>query len=182
MKELGFGVSVVVAVLAADAHADVELSERPGHVTEARVIVDATPAEVYALVTSYASWPSFLSDVTSVRVESGEREHARVQFRSRALGHTVTVVFTNDPDRAISFRGVAGPPGGRAHGRYVLNPIDGGKRTEIIARFYMDVVGAPGLFVRDSTVTNMRRNKLRADMADTARYIETHRASSSAAR
>jgi len=177
MRELGLGVSVIVAVLAGDARAaGVELTERPGHVTEARIVVDATPAEVYALVTSYASWPSFLSDIISVRVESGTRQHARVKFRSRALGHTVTVVFTNDPDRAISFRGVAGPPGGRAHGRYVLNPIDGGKRTEVIARFYMNVVGAPGLFVRDSTITSMRRAKLRADMEDTARYIESQRA------
>ena len=89
-----------------------------------------------------------------------------MRFKSNALGHTVTVVFDNDPDRRIAFRGVEGPPGGRARGSYVLTPIDGGKRTQVTAELYLDVVGAPGVFVRDSKIRDMRQAKLRADIQD----------------
>ena len=48
------------------------LAEANDHTTEASVVIDAPPDQVYAFVTSYASWPSILSDVTYARVEGGE--------------------------------------------------------------------------------------------------------------
>jgi uncharacterized membrane protein len=181
MKALGLGSSLALALLTADAHAQaVQMTERPDHTTEARVIVDASPAEVYALVTNYASWPQVLGDVSSVKVESGGRENARVRFKSRAIGQSVTVVFANDPAHSIEFRGVEGPPGGRARGEYVLTPIDGGKRTQVVATLYLDIKGAAGLFVRDAKIEGMRRQKLRSDMEDVARYFNTRRPSAGA--
>jgi uncharacterized membrane protein len=171
--------SLALVVTSAEAHADeLPLTELPDHVTEARLVVDAPPAAVYDFVTTYASWPSILSDISSVAVGQGGREHARVTFRSRSLGHTVTVVFDNVPGRLIRFEGVKGPPGGRARGEYTLTPIDNGRRTQVTARLYMDVVGAPGLFVRDSTVRDMRRAKLRADVSDVARHFQQAAATS----
>src|SRR3954470_6991982 len=118
------------AVAIAPASADrIAMQERPGHVTEAVVEADASPAQVYALVTDYAKWPDRLSDVTSATVERGGRDDARVRFHSRVFGRSVTVQFDNQPDRVIHFTGVKGPPGGRAGGTYVLEPLDGGKRT-----------------------------------------------------
>jgi ribosome-associated toxin RatA of RatAB toxin-antitoxin module len=136
------------------------------HVTEATVIVDASPSQVYALVTDYARWPELLSDVRSVTVERGTRDHARVRFGSKILGHDVTVQFDNEPDRAIRFVGVEGPPGGRASGTYLLEPIDGGRRTRVTASLYLEVVGMPSLFVGDAKVRTMREAKLRADLTD----------------
>ena len=49
-----------------------------------------------------------------------------------------------------------------------MTPIDGGRRTRVVARLYMDVVGMPGLFIRDSTIRDMRQAKLRADLTDLA--------------
>jgi uncharacterized membrane protein len=171
MKELAISASLVLAAVTSDAAAQgVQLVERPGHVTEARVVVDASPSEIYALVTSYGNWPAIFSDVASVEVRSGDRQHARVRFRSRALGTTVTVAFDNVPGRAIRFHGIEGPPGGRADGEYDLVPLADG-RTHVVARLYMDVVGAPGLFVRDARIRDMRRTKLRADMEDVARFF-----------
>jgi uncharacterized membrane protein len=162
----------------AEARADgVAIAEKPGHITEATVVVDATPAEIYALVTDYAQWRSVLSDVTSVTVTSGARRNARVLFRSRALAHEVTVVFDNVANDTIRFKGVDGPPGGRASGTYVLRPIDGGRRTQVTARLYLDVVGVPGMFVRDSTLRSMRQAKLRADLMDVAHRFATRDAS-----
>lgn len=178
MKELGFSASLLLAAIATDASAQpqtVALAELPDHVTQARVIIDAPPAAVYALVTDYANWPAVFSDITKVSVESGGRDDARVRFRSRALGHTVTVVFANTPDRKVSFRGVEGPPGGKAHGEYTFEPIDGGLRTRVTAELYMDVKGAPSWFVGDKKIRDMRRTKLSADFNDVAKYFATHR-------
>jgi hypothetical protein len=102
-------------------------------------------------------------------------EHARVKFKSRALGHTVTVQFDNEPGRSISFHGVEGPPGGRASGVYELVPIDNGTRTQVTARLYMNVVGGPGLFVTDKKIRKMRRAKLQTDMTDIATYFQTRK-------
>ena len=158
--------------IAHEAHAEsVPLVERPDHVTEAVVIVDASPAEIYQLITDYAHWPAILTDVTSVKVESGGRETAHVRFRSKALHREVVVAFRNEPGRLIKFEGIEGPPGGRASGSYVLEPIDDGKRTKVPARMYMDVVGMAGVFVRDSTIKEMRRGKLEADVSDVVRHF-----------
>lgn len=178
MKELGLYASFALAAVAVDAKAQpqaVALADLPDHVTEARIEIDAPPSEVYALVTNYANWPAVFSDITKVNVESGGREDARVRFRSRALGHTVTVVFANAPGRAVSFRGVEGPPGGRAHGDYTFEPLDGGTRTAVTAKLYMDVKGAPSWFVSDSKIRDMRRTKLRADFEDVARHFAGRR-------
>jgi uncharacterized membrane protein len=157
------GIAAVVAAVA--------VHELPDHMTEATITVDASPDEVYALVTDYANWPANFSDIRSVAVESGNRERARVRFSSAALQHDVTVEFDNQPGRLIRFKGVKGPPGGRAHGTYTLTPVDGGKRTRITAQLYMDVSGAASVFVRDSTIRAMRDAKLQADLGDLARHF-----------
>jgi hypothetical protein len=164
---LGVAGAFAAVVLASDAGAAVSIREKPGHVTEGVITVNASPTQIYALVTDYMHWPSLLGDVESVTVEAGGRRDARVKFRSRSLQRNVTVLFDNDPARGvIRFRGVKGPPGGRASGEYVLVPIDGGKRTQVTARVYMDVVGLPGLFVSDKRVRTMRQAKVRTDLAD----------------
>ena len=144
------------------------MTERPGRITEAIAIVDATPEQIYDLVTDYANWRNVLSDVQSVSLEAGGRRHAQVRFRSRALQHEVTVQFDNVPGRQIRFQGIKGPPGGRASGEFLLEPIDA-HRTKVTARLYMDVVGVPSLFVRGSSIRAMREDKLRSDMADVVR-------------
>ncbi|MGE5185332.1 MAG: SRPBCC family protein [Acidobacteriota bacterium] len=169
---------IVLGMLATAADAEpVPLVEKPGHITEGVVTVDAPPAEVYALVTDYARWPAILSDVSSVKVERGGPRDARVAFHSRAIGSDVTVVFDNVPDREIRFTGVEGPPGGRAHGDYRLEPIDGGRHTRVTADLYLDVVGVPGWFVSDSYIRNKRRSKLAHDLADVANHFARRAAS-----
>ncbi len=161
-----------LAALASEARAsDLVIRELPDHVTEGRVTVNATPAQVYELVTNYARWRDALSDIEAVKVKSGGREHAKVEFRSRAFGMTVTVAFENEPARVIRFEGIAGPPGGMAHGEYVLAPVDGGKRTEVTGRMFMDAHLPASLFVSGNKVRAMRQQKLRADLTDVARWF-----------
>jgi uncharacterized membrane protein len=177
---LRIAATLAALAVAPEAHADVAIREKPDHVSEAVVTVDASPSEIYAVVTDYARWPSLFSDVENVKVEAGDRHDARVRFRSRAFDHTVTVVFQNDRDRAIRFRGIKGPPGGRARGEYLLVPVDGGTRTQVTARLYLDVVGVPALFVSDRKIRSLRHAKLRADLTDVTRRFASRRESASA--
>ncbi|HTR54470.1 MAG TPA: SRPBCC family protein [Kofleriaceae bacterium] len=157
----------------AEARADpVVLSELPNHVTAGSVTIDAPPAEVYREVTEYARWPRLFGDVEWVRVESGGPRDAKLWFHSRIFGHDFELKFDNDPGRAIRFLGVGGPPGAHAHGEYVFQPIDGGKRTRVDANLYVDVSGFASILMRPSRVTAMRRDKLRSDLADTAHHFE----------
>jgi len=158
--------------LVADAGGEaVSLSEQPHETTRASVVVDAPPAQVYAAATDYAHWPQLLHDVQWAKVEGGDARDARVRFRSTALEHEIAVKFDNVQDREIRFKGVDTPPGARANGVYELVPIDGGAHTRIDATMYLDVVGAPGIFIRDATKRRMRQNKLRADLADVAAHF-----------
>jgi hypothetical protein len=166
---------------AASGGSALALTEKPGHVTEGVIRIDAPPADVYRLVTGYARWPAILSDVTSVAVERGGPEDARVRFHSRAIDDDVTVVFSNVRDRLIRFHGVEGPPGGRADGEYRLVPIDGGRRTLVTADVHFDVAGVVGWFVSDARIRGVRRLKLQRDLTDVARYFAEHRPAAVAA-
>ena len=161
--------------LFSQARADsLSMREAGSHDTEATITVDATPAQVYALVTGYDRWPVTLSDVRSVKVERGDRDHARVRFHSQILDHDVTVEFDNERDHLIRFEGVEGPPGGRARGTYVLEPVDGGRRTRVVATLHLELVGMPRLFVSEGKIRSLRQAKLRADLLDVARQLEHH--------
>lgn len=159
-----FAVSAVSAPVA-DAQT-IKIREGADHETEASVVVDATPHEIYSLVTDYANWQSVFSDVLSVKLEAGGREDGRVRFKSRILDSTVTVQFKNVADHKITFVGIKGPPGGKAHGSYVFTPIGDGSQTLVTARFYLDVDGIGALFVREKRLRRMRHAKLAADMRD----------------
>lgn len=159
--------AALAVLVSVPARADFTVVERGRNWSEAEIVVDATPAEIYALATNYERWREVFSDIKSVRIVGGDdRTNAKVQFDSRALEHEVTVQFDNVPNQALRFRGIKGPPGGRARGEYLLEPIDGGARTRIHAKLYMDVVGVAGVFVRDATLRRMRQAKLTRDLRD----------------
>jgi uncharacterized membrane protein len=147
------------------------IKEESKTVSQGSVTVEAPPPDVYALLTDYANWRKYLSDIERVKVKSGGRRDAEVEMKSRALGHTVTLKFDNDADKLVKFKLVDGPRGARAWGEYTLVAIDEGKHTRIDARLYMDVVGAVGIFVTDKRIRKMRQAKLRADLEDIARWV-----------
>ena len=166
----------IAALLSSTARADTDLgkatiTEESKTVSRGIIVIDAPPAEVYAVITDYASWRKYLTDIEGVKIQSGGRRDAAVRMKSRALGHEATIKFDNQADKRIHFKLVDGPPGARAQGDYVLIGIDGGKRTRVEARLYMDVVGAVGLLVSNKKIRTMRQGKLRADLDDVARWI-----------
>ena len=168
--------AALAVLVSVPARADFTVVERGRNWSEAEIVVDATPSELYALATNYERWREVFSDIKSVRIVGGDdRSNAKVQFDSRALEHEVTVQFDNVKDQALRFRGIKGPPGGRARGEYLLEPIDGGTRTRIHAKLYMDVVGVAGVFVRDATLRRMRQAKLTRDLRDIQQWASTRR-------
>lgn len=160
---------------AAPAGERAAITERSKTVSNGVIIIDAPPADVYMLMTDYANWRRFLTDIRSVSIVSGGRRDARVTMSSRALDHEVTVAFDNSPDKLVRFRLVDGPRGARATGEYLLVPIDSGTRTRVEATLYMDVVGVVGVFVSDGKIRSMRQAKLRADLEDLARWVRLQR-------
>ena len=155
------------------------LRELPGHTTEGQVILNASPAEVYAHATDYANWSRQLSDVREVKWEGGDRDHARVRFKSKSFGQSITLAFDNIPGQQIRFHSIKAPPGGRASGVYTLIPVEGGKRTQVVARLYLEVVGASSLLFSDKKVRRMRHAKLQLDLRDTERWFEQRSRSAS---
>jgi uncharacterized membrane protein len=169
MWSVSIAATIATCAIAASADAGpVVVTEKPGHTTQVTVTVDASPKEVYRVATEYARWPTVLADVTAVKIKRGGRRDARLKFRSKALGREVSIQFDNEPDRAVRFRGVDGPPGSQAYGEYRFEPIAGG-RTRITATFMLHAGGISGLFVSGSTIDRMRRAKLEADLVDLAR-------------
>jgi hypothetical protein len=163
--------ALVCLLFAADAAAESPVRIWKGKksaTTEGVVVLATSPAEVYRVVTDYAQWKTLFFDVTSVRVKSGGRRDATVEFESKALGHEVTVRFDNTEGRVIHFQLVEGPPGARAWGEYVLEPSDGGRKTTVRATLYMDVVGAMAWVVTDDSIRKKRERKLRSDLEDLA--------------
>jgi ribosome-associated toxin RatA of RatAB toxin-antitoxin module len=179
MRALPWLPPLLTMAVAAESHAQsVTVREAGDNTSEVMVVVDASPAEIYSVVTDYANWQQLFSDITSVKVKSGGREDARVALESRSLGQSFTVGFDNTPNQLIRFRGIKGPPGGKARGEYTLTAIGDGSRTRVVARLYMDVKGVASWFVADKTVRAMRRQKLAADINDTLRWFARRRPSS----
>jgi len=158
-----------VAVMCSTASAKTDplsMRERSTNTTEASVIVNATPRQVYEQATNYRLWPVLFSDIRSVSVLGGTRDRARVKFRSRAIDREVTVDFDNVPDRVIKFVSVPSSRVGAASGEYILTPVDNGQRTRITARLFIKVAGPAKMFVTSSDTRAMRHKKLRADLTD----------------
>ncbi|MDX2087013.1 MAG: SRPBCC family protein [Kofleriaceae bacterium] len=147
------------------------MRERSADLTEATVDIDASPRQVYEAATNYRLWPALFTDITSVKVEGGPRDQARVRFRSRVLDREVTVQFDNIPDRAIRFLAISGAPGGKARGEYLLTPLDGGRRTRVTARLFLKIVGPAAMVVSKAEARSMRQRKLRADLSDTQHFM-----------
>jgi uncharacterized membrane protein len=172
MRSLGLALFPVLATVAY-AQPNIAIREVPGHRTEATVDLDAPPDKVYAAMTNYDRWQTFLTDVKSLHVLSGGRENAKVRTESRSLGSEVTIAFQNIPNKAMRFTLIDGPPGARGSGELVLVPLDNGARTRVRAMLYLEVVGLPGWFVSDSRLRTARQGKLRQDLTDLGRAFRS---------
>lgn len=166
-------VGLAVAAWAVPAAAQkATITELGGDKTQGVIEVNASPDQVFAVMTDYANWRRVFTDYKKVSVKSGDREKSRVWFSSRALKDKATIEFDNEPGRLIRYRLVDGPPGARSNGQYTLTPLDGGKRTRVTEVLYLDVKGAAGLFIRSKTIRSRRQAKVRVDLEDLARHFE----------
>lgn len=159
---------LVVCLAGEQAPGAARVWEGEPHTTNGTVVLGAPPAAIFEAATAYADWKELFSDVRWVRVEPRSQGDAIVRFASRSLGRTMTIAFHNQDNRAVRFSLVKGPPGARARGEYLLEPLGHG-RTIVYATFYMRATGIGRLFIGDRQVRAMRQRKLRADLEDLAK-------------
>ncbi|MGE3620428.1 MAG: SRPBCC family protein [Acidimicrobiia bacterium] len=134
------------------------------------MVVDATPARVYDAITDFESYPSWARDLKGVTVEETDDQGrgVRVTFRAAAMGrsteYTLRYAYAEDPT-TVSWTLESGDIMRRLDGSYVLEPADGGARTEVTYDLAVElVIPLPG-FVRrraESKVVHTALRELRA--------------------
>jgi hypothetical protein len=149
------------------------IAETARHVSEATIVVGAPPREVYRTLTDYLRWPVLLSDVASIYVERGGRDHARVRVRSRLFGRELAIVFASLP--GLGLRGLVGSRRARADARFTIEPIDAGARSLLTASLYLEAIGIARWCVPETHIRELRRAKLRLDLGDLAGYLARRR-------
>lgn len=107
-----------------------------------RMIVDATPARCYAVVTDFERYPEWVAAIKSVRVDlrDDEGRGQRVTFRGGGFGRAVSYTLAYDYGAApakLSWRQVAGDLTSRIDGTYIFEPI--GDRTDVTYHLAVDL-------------------------------------------
>lgn len=103
---------------------------RGQHATES-VVVHAPPGVVYAVVTDFASYPEWASDVkrTDVLERDTEGRPLEVEYRAAAFGRSTTYVLRYDYSRApeiLAWHQTQGDLTSILKGQYRFDPIERG--------------------------------------------------------
>jgi hypothetical protein len=106
-----------------------------GNELRAEVEIDATPAEVWAVLMDFSSYPRWNPFVTSIRGGAAVGDRLTVRLQPPG-GRGITMrprVTESEPGRTFAWLGVLGVPHlfDGAH-RFELEPIDGGRRTRFV--------------------------------------------------
>lgn len=118
-----------------------------------RMVIRASPAQCFAVVTDFARYPDWVPDIKEVEVGSRDREGRPdvVTFRAAAFGRSTTYTLAYDYTMApgeLSWVQTGGDVTSRLDGRYVFEPSDHGD-TEV--EYHLDVelrIPIPGFVKR----------------------------------
>lgn len=120
------------------------------------VEIDAPPAQVMAVLTDFASYPSFLPDMSAAEVVRHAGEVWEVRFRLRLIRELeYTLQLTRTGDRALRWTLLEGAFKSN-EGGWSLAPLDGGARTR--ADYEIDV--SLGLFVPGNILRSLVERSL----------------------
>lgn len=107
-----------------------------------RMQVQATPAELYAIVTDFDRYPEWASDLKAVEVveRDGEGRAAKVRYRAAAFGrstqYTLAYDYSGAPDR-LAWVQAEGDLTSRLDGEYEFRASDGG--TDVTYHLEVDL-------------------------------------------
>jgi len=119
-----------------------------------RTVIDAPPADVFAVAVDIERYPEWARDVKEAVVAERDEQGrpARVAFRAAAMGHSARYVLRYDYGDAPLRMGWVLEQGDivrRLDGEYVFEPDDGKGGTEVTYRLVVDLaVPLPGFIKR----------------------------------
>ena len=121
-------------------------------VSSSRVVAGATPGELFAIVTDFASYPRLFSDVKSTRTVSVEGNRHRVEFRLEMVVPIRYVLdLLTDPEKAtVDWTYVEGEVVTGSEGGWRFVAVPEGTRMEYRASLTIKAP-LPGFIVRRVT-------------------------------
>ncbi|BFV59743.1 SRPBCC family protein [Kitasatospora sp. CMC57] len=112
----------------------------PEH-TRSSITIDATPAEVMAVIADFAAYPAWTGEVKEIEVletaEDGRAAQVRLLLDAGAIRDEHVLAYTWDGDREVSWTLVRSQMLRSLDGSYVLAPAKTG--TEVTYQLAVDV-------------------------------------------
>ncbi|GLW72955.1 cyclase [Kitasatospora phosalacinea] len=113
--------------------------------TRSSIVIDATPAEVMAVIADFAAYPQWTGEVKEVDVletgPDGRAAKVRLLLDAGAIRDEHTLAYTWDGDREVSWTLVSSQMLRALDGSYALAPAGKGpaKGTEVTYQLAVDV-------------------------------------------
>ncbi|WP_033216809.1 SRPBCC family protein [Kitasatospora phosalacinea] len=109
--------------------------------TRSSIVIDATPAEVMAVIADFAAYPQWTGEVKEIDVleagPDGRAARVRLLLDAGAIRDEHTLAYTWDGDREVSWTLVSSQMLRALDGSYALAPA--GKGTEVTYQLAVDV-------------------------------------------
>jgi len=109
--------------------------------TRSSIIIDATPAEVMAVIADFAAYPAWTGEVKEIEVletaENGRAAQVRLLLDAGAIRDEHVLAYTWDGDREVSWTLVKSQMLRALDGSYSLAAVKGG--TEVTYQLAVDV-------------------------------------------
>lgn len=130
-------------------------------VAQTTIEIDATPAQMMAVITDFAQYPRFVADMQEavlLRQDTGEWVVRFVIKVIRRIEYTLRLV--REDDLHLTWTMVEGAFKSN-NGGWVLEPLDGGTRTRATYTLELDI----GTFIPGSVLKTLLEHNLPATMA-----------------
>ncbi|MGW7293921.1 SRPBCC family protein [Streptomyces xiamenensis] len=111
--------------------------------TRSSITIDATPAEVMAVIADFGRYPEWTGEVREAEVlgtdERGRAEQVRLLLDAGAIKDEHTLAYAWSDTDEVSWSLVKSQMLRSLDGSYRLVPVDGGKHTEVTYQLTVDV-------------------------------------------
>jgi ribosome-associated toxin RatA of RatAB toxin-antitoxin module len=111
--------------------------------TRSSITIDATPAEVMAVIADFAAYPEWTGEVKEIEVlgegPDGRAEQVRQLLDAGAIRDEYVLAYTWDGDRRVTWTLVRSQMLKALDGSYTLAPVEDGRATEVTYQLAVDV-------------------------------------------
>jgi ribosome-associated toxin RatA of RatAB toxin-antitoxin module len=111
--------------------------------TRSSITIEATPAEVMAVIADFGRYPEWTGEVKEAEVlaadGAGRAEQVRLLLDAGAIRDEHTLAYEWSGETAVSWSLVKSKMLRALDGSYRLDPVEGGKHTEVTYQLTVDV-------------------------------------------